>query len=150
MKIATLLCILFTSLAFAADPDPTAVAKAQITERATAYAAAWEKHDAKAIAVFYTEEADLVISSGESFSGRGAIEQSMQQWFDGILKDTTFAETIEKVRLIRPDLALVDSDIQIKSPGNDDPAGHFHLVTLLSKHDGKWLSETTRAVKYQQ
>ena len=155
MKIVLLLCgifALFSTCTFAADTDAaaTAAAKEQITQRSAAYAAAWAKQDTKALAAFYTDEADLVIANGESFRTRSGIEQCMQEWFGGILKDTTFAETIEKVRLIRKDVAIVDSDLQIKGSGNDDSAGHFHLVSVLSKQDGQWMRETTRAIKYAQ
>src|SRR5258707_2019025 len=110
MKAALVLCGILaslTNLTLAADTDPnaSAAAKEQITKRSTEYAAAWAKHDAKAIAEFYVEDAELVIANGESFTGRAGIEQSMREWFDGILKDTTFAERIEKIRLIGNDVA---------------------------------------------
>ncbi len=158
MKKFFILCGIVASLCtftFAADTQPdiaaaTAAAKEQITKRSTEYAAAWAKQDAKAVAALYAEDADLVIANGQSFQGRAGIEQAMQEWFGGILKDTTFAETIEKVRLVKKDVAIVDSELQIKGSGGDEAAGHFHLVTILSKHDGHWLSETTRAVRYAQ
>lgn len=155
MKTVLLFCGILVSLStysFAADTDAaaTAAAKEQITQRSAAYAAAWAKQDAKALAAFYSEEADLVIASGESFRTRTGLEQAMQEWFGGILKDTTFAETIEKVRLIRKDVAIVDSDVQIKGLNGDDAAGHFHLVSVLAKQDGQWFRETTRAIKYAQ
>jgi uncharacterized protein (TIGR02246 family) len=152
MKAALFLCGILASLALplAADTDATAAAREQITKRSTDYAAAWAKHDAKAIAAFYAEEADLVIASGETFTGRDGVERAMGEWFESVLKDTTVTERIEKVRLVGKDVAIVDSDLQIKGAANDDAAGHFHVLTILSKHDGKWLSETTRAIKYAQ
>ena len=55
---------------------------------------------------------------------------------------------IEKVRLIKPDVALVDSEVTLKR-GNDDGL-KFHIVSVLVKHGDTWLTETTRTVKYSQ
>ena len=158
MKTVLFLCGIIASLSamtFAAESETdaaaTSAAKDQITQRSTAYAAAWAKQDAKAVAAFYSDDADLVIHNGQTFQGRASIEQAMQEWFTGILKDTTFSETIEKVRLVKKDVAIVDSELQIKGAGGgDDAAGRFHMVTVLTKHDGQWFRDTARALKYSQ
>ena len=46
------------------------------------------------------------------------------------------------------DVAIVDSEVTIKR-GNDDGL-KFHIASVLVKRDGKWLTETTRTVKYSQ
>src|SRR5438270_8580856 len=100
MKAALILSALLASftLTLAADTDATAAAKEQITKRSADYAGAWAKHDPKAIAAFYTQDADLVIASGETFISRDGIEHAMAEWFDSVIKDTTIEERIEKVR----------------------------------------------------
>src|SRR5437016_9242113 len=102
--------ICFSAFAFGADSD----VEQQITSRSKAFTAAWDKHDAKAIAEFYAEGAEMVIAKGETFSTRDGIEQALSDGFNGDLKDTTLTESIEKVRLIKPDVAIVDSEVQIK------------------------------------
>ena len=144
--LACALVALVTPASFAADD--AAAAEQQITARSKEFVAAWDKHDAKAFAEFYTDNAELVTAKGDTFAGKSGIEQAIGDAFQGDLKDTTLTESIEKVRLIKPDVAIVDSEVTIKR-GNDDGL-KFHIVSVLVKRDGKWLTETTRTVKYSQ
>jgi uncharacterized protein (TIGR02246 family) len=145
LTCALLVCA--APMAFAAD-DAAAVEQ-QIKARSKEFVAAWDKHDAKAFAEFYADDADLVTAKGDTFTGKSGIEQLLTDAFQGDLKDTTLTESVEKVRLIKPDVAIVDSEVQIKRGGNDEGV-KFHVVSVLVKHDGKWLTQTTRSIKYSQ
>ncbi|HZL34549.1 MAG TPA: SgcJ/EcaC family oxidoreductase [Tepidisphaeraceae bacterium] len=133
---------------FAADPGSDK-AEQEIKARSKEFSETWAKHDAKAVAAFYTTGGEIVTGTGTTMSGRDEIEQGLGDAFEHGLKDTTITETVEKVRLIKPDVAIVDSQAQLK--GGDIAEGRdFHLVSVLVKKDGKWLTETSRAVVYAQ
>jgi len=146
-------CVLIASLtpfARAASEAETKEAEQQITVRVKQYADAWAKQEGKAIADLYTEDGEIITVTGLTFTGRPGIEQGLGDAFNDVIKDTTLVEKIEKVRLIKADVALVDSDVQIKPAGGGDADGErFHVVSVLVKRDGKWLTETTRCVKYR-
>lgn len=144
-----------TSLALAADspagaadsPAPASLEQA-IKDRAKEFDATWAKHDAHAIAAYYATDGEIVTADGNTLSGRDGIEQGLTDGFNGQLKDCTLTTTVGKVRLITPDVALVDSDAQLKT-GDGDPQ-NLHLVSILVKKDGKWLTATTRVITYKQ
>jgi len=139
--------VLACAPAFAEEPAAASVAESAIKEHFKDFDQTWAKHDAKAVAAFYTEKADIVTEAGQTFSGRDGIEQALSNGFDNSLKDSTLTITVQKVRLIKPDVALVDSDVQIKQ--GDADANLLHLVSILVKQDGKWMTETSRAIAYK-
>jgi uncharacterized protein (TIGR02246 family) len=149
-------CILLACLcvpALADDtsaPNDTATSSlgAAIKQRTKEFDATWAKHDAKAIAAYYTTDGTIVTAEGNDLAGRDGIEQALSDAFNGGLKDSTLTTTVEKVRLITPDVAVVDSSAEIKLPDGDPQK--LHLVSILVKKDGKWLTETTRAIAYRQ
>ena len=130
--------------------DDTAAAEKDIRTRAQEFSAAWQKHDPAAVAAFYTTDGDMVTGQGRTYAGREAIQEALTGGFDGALKDTAFVWTVEKVKLLKPDIAIVDYDAQIKGSDANAEGLKFHIVAVLVKQGGKWLTQTTRGIVYQQ
>ena len=122
--------------------------EAAVKQRAKEFDATWATHDAKAIAAYYTTDGNIITPEGNDLAGRDGIEQALTDAFNGHLKDSTLTTTVEKVRLIKPDVAIVDSGAELKTP--DGEPQKVHLVSVVVKKDGKWLTETTRAIVYRQ
>lgn len=157
MKPTLLLCVvvaLSLTPALAADPPATAAdtatAEKEIRTRAQDFSAAWKKHDPAAVAAFYTTDGELVTGQGRAFAGREAIQEAITGAFEGAMKDSTFVWTVEKVKLVKPDVAIVDYDAEIKGADAGAEALKFHIVAVLVKQGGKWLTQTTRGIVYQQ
>jgi uncharacterized protein (TIGR02246 family) len=132
----------------AADsPAPTSPEQA-LKDRAKEFDAAWNKHDAEAVAAHFTTNGDIITESGETLAGRDGIQQALTDGFNGPLKDSTLTSTIGTVRLIKPDVAIIDSEVELKT-GDAEPR-KFHVVNVVVNKDGKWLTETTRAIVYRQ
>ena len=131
-----------------ADEAPAHTAEQAVKQGVKDLEAAWDKHDAKAVAELYTTEGEIITETGQTLSGRDGIEQALTQAFSDSLKDCTLKETIEKVRLIKPDVAIVDAEAQLKN--GDTEVNKVHVVSVVVKHEGKWLIETTRAIAYRQ
>ena len=140
--------LLFSGMPALAADAGNEKAEQEIKARAKEFEAAWLKHDAKVLAEFYARDADLVTAAGQTHSGRSDIEDMFQGAFDNSLKDTTFSWSVEKVRLIRPDVAIVDYEAEIKPPDANAEPYKFHVVSVLTRQDGKWLTETSRGIKY--
>src|SRR5579859_3734323 len=98
--------------AMAAD-SAADTAEKEIRARAQEFSAAWKKHDAALVAAFYAPDGELVTGEGKTYSGRDAFEEVLRGACDGGLKDSTFAWTVEKVKLVKPDVAIVDYEAEL-------------------------------------
>ena len=153
--IVALLCLTFVCVAAPAEDAPATPAnapaaspEAAIKQGAKDFDATWATHDAHAIAAHYAADAELVTADGNTFAGREGIEQALSDGFNGPLKDSTLTTTVEKIRLIKPDVAIVDSEAQLRTTDGDPKK--LHILSVLVHKDGKWITETTRAIAYQQ
>jgi len=144
--LLVLSCLIAPALAEDA-PAPSSPEKT-IKDRGKDFDAAWNKHDAEAVAAYYAVSGEIVTESGDTLAGRDGIQQALTDAFNGALKDSTLTSTIGTVRLIKPDVAIVDSDIELKT-GDAEPR-KLHVVSVIVNKDGKWLNETTRAIAYRQ
>ncbi len=137
--------------AFAGDSAAdSAAAEKEIRARAQGFSDAWKKHDAALAAAFYAPDGDLVTAQGRTYSGREAIEEALRGGFDGALKDTTFVWTVDKVKLVKTDVAVVDYSAEIKGTDANGEGLKFHVVSVMVKQGGKWLSQTTRGIVYAE
>lgn len=67
----------------------------------------WNTKSGAAFAKPFAEDADYVIINGNYIKGRAVIESSHQRIFDTIFKDTTISLTVQQIRFLRPDIAVV-------------------------------------------
>src|SRR3984885_13156412 len=68
----------------------------------------WNRHDAKAFAAVFAEDADFTNWRGEVASGRSKIEEFHAPMFATVFKKSHQSYTAIKTRLVRPDVAAVD------------------------------------------
>ena len=69
--------------------------------------AAWNAADAAGFASLFTEDADFIHLLGGYYIGREAIEAGHRMIFGTIFKGGTIRYSVEKIRFLRPDVALV-------------------------------------------
>lgn len=68
---------------------------------------AWNAADGAAFAEPFTEDADFIHILGGYYVGRSAIEAGHRMIFGTIYKGSTVRFSVEKVRFLRPDVALI-------------------------------------------
>lgn len=68
---------------------------------------AWNRSDSRAWAEFFAEDADFIHILGGYFNGRTTIERGHRAIFDTIYKGSTNKFTVNKVRFVSSDVALV-------------------------------------------
>ena len=114
---------------------------AAIKKNTIAFQAAWNKHDAKAIAAFWTKDGDLIDPWGVTSVGHDAVEKffAEQHAVTGKLGKSTYDNKSDSVRLITPDVAM--EDWQVVLSGLSDPVGkplgpQFHRVVVVCKKEG--------------
>ena len=101
--------------------------------------AAWNAGDGSGFAEAFAEEADFIHILGGYYSGRAAIEAGHRMIFGTIYKGSTVRYSVEKIRFIRPDVALVSAR-QYLQFYEDGAARELQArpLLVLEKKDGLW------------
>lgn len=126
--------------------------EAQVRARAQEFAAAWNQHDPKAMAAFWAPDGDLISPSGRVAKGRAEVEKLFTDEHSTFMKGTTFTLTGVTVRLLAPDIAFADWDVEISGmhapDGSAMPVQNFHVNTVMAKKSGQWWTVAGRPVSY--
>ena len=136
--------LLGTLLAFggsAASADDTKDLAA-IREVITQTTAAFDRHDAKAFARYYTPDARLVTVRGESMVGTAEIENGLAAIFATRAKAVNLETLDVSIRFIRPDVAVahVLNELSgLTSPNGETLPAHRELsIRVFVKNAGVW------------
>jgi len=126
-----------------------AATKAAIDKRMQEFVAAWNKHDAKAMAAVWADQCELLNPFGMKASGRAEIEKLFETEQGGVMKATTYTINSESLMKIAGGAVVMDLDSVVN--GMTDPAGQAlppftHHVTLIYVHErGQWRATAVRA-----
>jgi len=124
-----------------------AAIKAAVTEED----AAWAKGDAKGIAAGYAENGTAVNAMGASMKGTADVEKQFAGLFAGPLKGSTHKMTVTRIKFVRPDVAVVDGDVEVAGMSGPDgkamPPMKHHTTEVFAKEKGKWLITDNRGFK---
>jgi len=133
------LAVLFTPRAWTENPKSSE--EQLLQKRAEAFAATFNKGDAKGLAAFFTANADLVDPEGRHTTGRDAIEKTYTKYF-AENKGAKLTIHIKSVRVPRHDLALEDGLTEVNQQGSPPSAARYSVVYV--KQDGEWYLESVR------
>jgi len=138
------------SLAMAA-PEKNG-AEAQVRARSQEFAAAWNRYDTKAMAALWAEDGDLINPFGRVAKGRAEVEKLLTDEHSTFMKGTTFTISRSAVRLLKPDVAFADWDVDISGMHSPDgtamPTEKYHVNDVLVKKSGQWWFVAGRPVAY--
>jgi uncharacterized protein (TIGR02246 family) len=95
--------------------------------------AAWNRGDSVAWAEFFAEDANFIHILGGYFNGRTTIEQGHRAIFDTIYKGSTNKFTVNKVRFISSDVAMVFLMTELKVAREGLPPMLHARPTLVAK-----------------
>lgn len=145
IALTTLILAPVAAVALAAGTAGRADPAADIKKNSTEFAAAWNKHDAKALAAFWAADGDLIDPWGVTSVGREAVEKFFagEHSGKGALAHSTYELKKDTVRMISPDVALEDWEVVLTGlapPDATAPLGpQFHRVVIVRKKAGdKW------------
>jgi uncharacterized protein (TIGR02246 family) len=139
------LCCLLATAAGAESPEPATSPSASAPEdglRATLteYVAAYNRHDAAALAATWTEEGVYEDGqSGERLAGQDTIRHDFAALFSQ-RDDLSLTAQIDRIRLIRPDVAHVTGQAVTAAPDQSPRASRF--VAVLVRERGRWLLDS--------
>jgi uncharacterized protein (TIGR02246 family) len=103
---------------------------------------AFNKHDAKAFARFYTPDAELVTVRGERMKGADEIEKGLATIFATRATAATLKTLDVSIRFIKPDVAVahVTNEMSgVVNAGGQEMSPHRELsIRVLVKDKGTW------------
>jgi uncharacterized protein (TIGR02246 family) len=126
---AGVLILLVQMLGLAARADETDA----IRESSAAFAAAFDKGDAKAIAEMWTAEGELIDAGGKMHRGRVAIEAVYAEFFK-THPNEKIDVAVDSIRLLGKDAAIEDGRASLA--GLESGAARYSAIHV--KEDGKW------------
>jgi uncharacterized protein (TIGR02246 family) len=80
---------------------------------------AWNDGDAAAYSAAVTPDCVFTNLYGQQFVGRHGFEQQHARVFAGMFKGSRLDQTIDHLRWIRPDVAVVDTSAKVDIPAGD-------------------------------
>jgi uncharacterized protein (TIGR02246 family) len=101
--------------------------------------AAWNAADGQSFAEAFTEDADFIHLLGGYYTGRAAIEAGHRMIFGTIYKGSTVRYSVEKIRFVRPDVAIVSlrQYLQFKEGGAASDL-EARTTIVAERRDGAW------------
>jgi len=101
--------------------------------------AAWNSADGAAFAALFAEDADFIHILGGYYAGRPAIESGHRMIFGTIYKGSTVRYSVEKIRFVRPDVAIVYLRQYLRFHEGGAASDLEARPTIIAeRRDGKW------------
>ncbi|HSK72174.1 MAG TPA: SgcJ/EcaC family oxidoreductase [Pyrinomonadaceae bacterium] len=97
--------------------------------------AGWNAKDVSREAQLYFEDVDYINSYGTFLKGRNEIAEGHRYIYSTIYKDTTLTLTIEKIRFLRPDAAIVHVFNSLKKI---DKTSKGRMTLVVAKEGSEW------------
>jgi len=102
----------------------------------------WNRHDMRAFASLFAEEADFVDVFGNWFKSRVEIEAALSARHATVFKVSRFAKKSLVVRFPRPDIAVVHAVLELTGAvdrqGQTLPPGLGVTTYLMDRADANW------------
>jgi uncharacterized protein (TIGR02246 family) len=131
--------------AAAGDSQP-ADADAAIRQSSQAFAAAFNKGDAKAVAALWTEDGDYTDESGRTFKGREAIEKEYASFF-AANKGVQIKIIVDSVKLLGDSAAIEDGRAYLE-PAPGSPTISKYIAAHV-KVGSEWLMASVRDTRVE-
>src|SRR5271169_3879012 len=101
--------------------------------------AAWNAADSASFAALLADDADFIHILGGYYSGRAAIEAGHRMIFGTIYKGSTVRYSVEKIRFLGPEVALIFLRQHLQLFEDGQPRELEARPTIVAENvDGKW------------
>jgi uncharacterized protein (TIGR02246 family) len=114
----------------------TAADEAAVRALAEQYQQAFNSGDPRQAAVLYADNGVFVDVDGTAFEGRAEIERNLAG--DGTSKPPRLTLTVDAVRFVKPDVALMRGKSTVESPNVPPGGGGGHWAVVAMKVAGQW------------
>lgn len=137
------LVLIFTAIGISAQEkmktSDTSKDEAVVRANAEQMVKGWNMKSGAEFAKPFAADADYVIINGVRIKGRDVIAKGHQRIFDTIYKDSTLSYSIEQVRFLRPDVAVVHMQTSLEvTQENSTRTGNARITLVMTKNKDKW------------
>jgi uncharacterized protein (TIGR02246 family) len=122
-------------------PEAVRAEEAAIRKANQAFSAAFNKGDLDALAGLWTDDAEYITETGKAHRGKQAIRALLKKSMTAH-KDSKQEIKVHSIRLVKPDVALVEGTVTMTTKDGTTEHGRFSAV--YSKHESKWLISSVR------
>jgi uncharacterized protein (TIGR02246 family) len=99
----------------------------------------WNAKSGEAFAAPFAADADYVVVNGLKLKGRDLIAKGHMSIFLTIYKDSHNVATVQSIRFLRPDVAVVHVEWNLEFRLNEKTEkGHAINTMVMTKDGGKW------------
>lgn len=114
--------------------------EAGLREFLSNYVKAFNEHDLKAVSAMWAADASHTDrDTGERTEGRDAITDDLVESFKAS-PEAQLAGRIDRVRMVKPDVASVEGQTTFLAPGAEPSVSNFNAI--LVKEDGRWVIDS--------
>jgi len=114
------------------------------------YVTTWNKHDAEALAAFFTEDVDRRTTDGTASNGRAAVVDVIAHGFDVANRNAVLSTVQLDVRFLNRDVAILDARDEIRGvQGAGASVVKTNHTSVFVKQNGRWLTAAIRAWRLQ-
>lgn len=114
--------------------DETAI-RAQVAQMMSG----WNAKSGAEFAKPFAEDADYVVINGMQIKGRTAIAKGHQGIFDTVYKNSTISYTVDSIRFLRADVAVVHVAGSLKvTRGDSTQTGNAKMTLVMTKTGDRW------------
>lgn len=143
-KIINVFLVLMLTVAAVAAQEKTKVSdtsrdEAQIRANVEQTAKGWNVKSGADFARSFAEDADYVVINGMTLKGREMIGKAHQEIFDTFYKNSSVEVAVQKIRFLRPDVAVVHVTSLLKvTENNQTQTGRGIITMVMTKTGDKW------------
>lgn len=130
-----------TGLALALGQAPPADEASAVRAAIDSYTAALNAGNLDGALALVAADADFIDDSGKQFKGKAEIAEVLKQSLAD-LKGRKLKSTITSLRLVKPEVAIVDGKAEIDSPDGSADAGRY--TSTWNRAGGQWLLSGVR------
>jgi uncharacterized protein (TIGR02246 family) len=102
------------------------------------YAEAWNRGDADGFASVFAPDADFTSIRLDRAHSRAEIASGHAAIFATIYKGTRLQADVERIRYVRPDVAIVDIDARLSDATGMSIPGQAHALCVAARDSARW------------
>ena len=102
------------------------------------FAAAWNRHDAKAMAALHTEDVNFVNIFGQWWKGRKEVEDNLARAHATAFAKSKMLTESDQVKFPAPNVAIIQGTMELLN-APPETLGRCHSIRVMIKENGRWL-----------